>query len=41
MMQNWQLDSLLFNQLNNSKLAEGLKLLQSRSTTGSLAAKEL
>lgn len=37
-MQNWRLDDLLSNQLNNSKLVEGLKLVKSRPTTGSLSA---
>jgi hypothetical protein len=38
-MQSWRLDDLLSKQLdNNIKLKEGLKLLQPRSTIGSLAA---
>jgi hypothetical protein len=38
-MQNWRLDDLISsNQLNSSTLAEGLKLVKSRLTTGSLAA---
>jgi hypothetical protein len=32
------LDDLISNQLNNSKLFEGLKLVKSRPTTGSLSA---
>jgi hypothetical protein len=37
-MQNWRLDNLVSNQLDNSKLIEGLNLIQSRPTVGSLAA---
>ena len=37
-MQNWRLDDLLSAQTNNMKLAEGLKLLRPRATTGSLAS---
>ncbi|CAB4425448.1 unnamed protein product [Rhizophagus irregularis] len=37
-MQNWWLDDLISNQLNNSKLVEGLKLVKFRPTTGSLSA---
>lgn len=37
-MQNWRLDDLLSAQSHNTKLAEGLKLIQPRATTGSLAA---
>ncbi|PKY23950.1 hypothetical protein RhiirB3_438338 [Rhizophagus irregularis] len=37
-MQNWRLDDLISNQLNNLKLVEGLKLVKSRPTTGSLSA---
>ncbi|PKB99224.1 hypothetical protein RhiirA5_430069 [Rhizophagus irregularis] len=37
-MQNWRLDDLISNQLNNLKLVEGLKLVKSRLTTGSLSA---
>ncbi|CAB4439788.1 unnamed protein product [Rhizophagus irregularis] len=37
-MQSWRLDNLISDQLNNVKLTEGLKLVQSRSTTGSLVA---
>src|SRR6266480_3819780 len=36
-MQNWKLDDLL-SQSHNSKLAEGLNLIQPRATSGSLAA---
>ena len=39
-MQTWRLDDLLSAQLNNIKLAEGLKLIQSRATTGSLASSD-
>ena len=37
-MQNWQLKELLSDQSDNLKLKEGLKLVQSRPTIGSLAA---
>ncbi|GBC30008.2 hypothetical protein GLOIN_2v1776801 [Rhizophagus irregularis DAOM 181602=DAOM 197198] len=37
-MQSWRLDNLISDQSNNVKLTEGLKLVQSRPTTGSLAA---
>lgn len=37
-MQNWRLDNLISNQLDDQKLIQGLKLIQSRPTTGSLAA---
>jgi hypothetical protein len=37
-MQNWRLDDLLSNQLDNLKLKEGLKFVQPRPTLGSLAA---
>jgi len=37
-MQNWRLDDLLSIQSNNQKLFNGLKLIQSRPTTGSLSA---
>jgi hypothetical protein len=37
-MQNWRLDDLLSAQLHDTKLTEGLKLLQPRPTSGSLAA---
>jgi hypothetical protein len=37
-MQNWRLDDLISNQLNNSKLFEGLKLVKSRPTAESLSA---
>jgi hypothetical protein len=38
-MQSWRLDNLISNQLdNNPKLTESLKLIQSRPSTGSLAA---
>ena len=37
-MHNWRLDDLLSKQLDNSKLTEALKLVQSRITLGSLAA---
>jgi hypothetical protein len=37
-MQNQKLDNLLFEQSNNLKLKEGLKLLQPRPSVGSLAA---
>jgi hypothetical protein len=36
-MQNWQLDDLISGQSNNIKLINGLKLIQPRPTTGSLA----
>ena len=38
MMRNWRLDNLISDQLDNPKLSAGLKLVQSRPTTGSLAA---
>jgi hypothetical protein len=37
-MQNWRIDNLISNQSDNSRLSEGLKLLKSRRTTGTLAA---
>lgn len=37
-MQNWRLDDLLSTQFDNNKLVEGLKLIQQRATTGSLAS---
>jgi hypothetical protein len=37
-MQTWRLDDLLSAQLNNTKLVEGLKLIQPRATAGSLAS---
>jgi hypothetical protein len=37
-MQNWRLDDLISAQSENTKLMEALCLVQSRSTTGSLAA---
>ncbi len=37
-MQNWRLNDLLSAQSHNTKLAEGLKLIQPRATSGSLAA---
>ena len=37
-MQNWRLDDLLSVQSHDTKLNEGLKLLQPRPTSGSLAA---
>jgi hypothetical protein len=37
-MQNWRLNDLLFAQSDNTKLIEGLKLIQPRPTSGSLAA---
>ena len=37
-MQNWRLDDLLSAQLNNTNLAEGLKLIKQRATSGSLAS---
>jgi hypothetical protein len=37
-MQNWRLDDLLSAQMDNTKLAEGLKLIRPRATTGSLAS---
>jgi len=37
-MQNWRLDDLLSAQSHNTKLTEGLKLIQPRATSGSLAA---
>ena len=37
-MQNWQLEDLLSDQSDNLNLKEGLKLVQSRPTIGSLAA---
>jgi hypothetical protein len=37
-MQTWRLDDLLSAQLNNTKLVEGLKLVQPRATAGSLAS---
>lgn len=36
-MQNWRLDNLISNRLENSKLAECLNLVKSRPTVGSLA----
>jgi hypothetical protein len=37
-MQNWRLDDLISAQSDNTKLTEALCLVQSRSTTGTLAA---
>jgi len=37
-MRNWRLDNLVSVQSNNVKLVEALKLIQPRSTSGSLAA---
>jgi hypothetical protein len=37
-MQNWRIDNLISSRSDNVKLSEGLKLLRSRSTTGTLAA---
>ena len=37
-MQNWKLDDLVSDQLNNIKLIEALELIQPRPTSGSLAA---
>ena len=37
-MQNWRLDNLISDQLDNSKLEESLNLIQSRPTVESLAA---
>lgn len=37
-MQNWRLDDLISAQSDNTKLMEALCLVQSRSTTGTLAA---
>ncbi|UZO27378.1 uncharacterized protein OCT59_019576 [Rhizophagus irregularis] len=37
-MQNWRLDELISCHLHNPKLTEGLGLIKSRLTTGSLAA---
>ncbi|GBC29401.2 hypothetical protein GLOIN_2v1775288 [Rhizophagus irregularis DAOM 181602=DAOM 197198] len=37
-MQHWRLDNLVSVQSNNVKLVEALKLIQPRSTSGSLAA---
>src|SRR5947207_10243792 len=37
-MQNWRLDDLISAQSNNAKLTKGLKLIQPRTTLGSLAA---
>ena len=37
MTQNWRLDELISHQSNNQKLIEGLKLVKSRPTIGSLA----
>src|SRR5436305_9353044 len=39
-MQHWRLDDLISAQSNNTKLAEALKLIQSRATSGSLAAND-
>jgi hypothetical protein len=36
-MQNWKLDDLTYEQINNPKLAGALELVKSRATTGSLA----
>ena len=36
-MQNWRLDDLILAQLDNTKLMKVLCLVQSRSTTGTLA----
>jgi hypothetical protein len=37
-MQNWRIDDLLSAQSNNIKLIKGLKLIQPRATSGSLAS---
>ena len=37
-MQTWRLDDLLLAQLNNTKLVDGLRLIQPRVITGSLAS---
>ena len=37
-MQNWRLNDLLYARSNDMKLIEGLKLIQPRATSGSLAA---
>ncbi|UZO11219.1 uncharacterized protein OCT59_002791 [Rhizophagus irregularis] len=37
-MQNWRIDNLISCRSDDVKLSEGLKLLRSRSTTGTLAA---
>ena len=39
-MQNWRLDDLISNQLENKKLAEALELVKPRATTRSLTVYE-